>query len=213
MIFRVAVLLAMISACYATCPAGSIQGLTANKCYEVVTQPASWYDAVLKCRKQNGELATVETAFINVFLVRQQAGKTSATEVWLGGSRGVNSSGWTWLNGAPIKYTAWDKGEPLSDDGPLCLSARPRSGLWYSEECTGAKAYVCEVEAIVEPVPTCPTCPACPTTPRWTTRKATTPEPTTTTTTTTHKPTTTVRATTQPQPATTTKKCRFWFFC
>lgn len=114
MILRLLIFALQLAISSSSCPAGAVQGLESDNCYEFFTEAATWYEAADICRQRSGRLPSVADAFANAFLIIEQGGKTKAADFWLGGSKGINSpttsTSWTWLDGSPVVYTNWDKG-------------------------------------------------------------------------------------------------------
>lgn len=92
---------------HGTCPPGAIQGLADDDCFTLGQSIVGWYDAEEECVRQNGHLASIDSAFINSFLV--DSTNPLLTIIWLGGVADGAPARWRWTDRTPFLYTNWAK--------------------------------------------------------------------------------------------------------
>lgn len=90
---------------HAKCPQGAIQGLVDDECFTLGQSAIGWYDAEEECVRQNGHLASVDSAFSNAFLVDNT--NPLLTILWLGGVADGAPARWRWTDRTPFVYTNW----------------------------------------------------------------------------------------------------------
>jgi len=118
------------------CASGAVEEPTTHHCYLLGTLEKTWDEAKVACDNMGFYLATItsqeELAFI--------APMTAGDDRWLGGLK-VNNV-WTWDNGEPWGFTAWEPGQPNNSD--VCLDVRTMSNVWNDDTCMEKHDYICE---------------------------------------------------------------------
>uniref|UniRef100_A0A914DKZ0 C-type lectin domain-containing protein n=1 Tax=Acrobeloides nanus TaxID=290746 RepID=A0A914DKZ0_9BILA len=143
------------------CPKGTIEGFDPKICYKFFGAPTDFLSANITCQIIGGNLASINSAFINEFI--SQTLKDSLADptikTWIGGTK-IGST-WTWIDGNPFSYKNWAKGQPSSGN---CASIDPSQSVsnWYSNDCQTNMPYICEVSAAEDPCSVCPTTTSCP---------------------------------------------------
>ncbi|KAH7705400.1 Protein Y38H6C.8, partial [Aphelenchoides avenae] len=137
------------------CPPPGIQSpLNESVCYQIRTAWTDFYSAADICTQANGgNLTSIHNAFTNSFL-RDQAAKTLAgvaNSFFVGAndwnSEELEAGNWTWMDGTPLDYTNWARGEPVKGY-KNCAAVAIRDGQWRAESCYyGHHAFVCELLA------------------------------------------------------------------
>uniref|UniRef100_A0A4W6EYQ1 Mannose receptor, C type 1b n=1 Tax=Lates calcarifer TaxID=8187 RepID=A0A4W6EYQ1_LATCA len=90
-----------------------------SKCYSITTSPeATWEGARTQCKTMGGNLASILSRHVQVFLSIEMA-KAPTTNLWIGLH---NKRGYTfrWTDGRPMRYTNWgnDNHRAVIYDGP-----------------------------------------------------------------------------------------------
>uniref|UniRef100_A0A914PZG0 C-type lectin domain-containing protein n=1 Tax=Panagrolaimus davidi TaxID=227884 RepID=A0A914PZG0_9BILA len=61
---------------------------------------------------------------------------------------------WNWIDGTPLDYVDWDKGQPNKSLGCDCGCIELQRGTWMSKNCDDPKPFVCRMSMSLEPVTT-----------------------------------------------------------
>ena len=114
-----------------------------GKWYRVYLEAISWKGAKVKCERLGGQLAVVPDAPTEAFI--QQLANNLV--LWLGASEKVEGL-WQWVDGTPMKYTAWVRGEPDNNGSTLDVLATWKGG-WAdnTDNPRNAVGYICEWKA------------------------------------------------------------------
>lgn len=115
--------------------------------YKVVYEKATWHDARAKCEQLGGHLAIVQDAATWTY-IKSIAGVAS---LWLGATDEAQEGRWLWVNGSPMEFKAWGKGQPDNKNGNenyLMISKGvmndiQQSGV-YSLKKDHVAGYICE---------------------------------------------------------------------
>lgn len=120
-----------------------------DKCYRVFHENIGWQAARVKCERMGGHLAIVRNRDQDDFLA-----SLSRSHVWLGATDHAKEGVWVWVDGTPVAYTNWDRGEPSNSrdlktgetENFLMIS---KYGKWndFSENCRVIDGYICEWDA------------------------------------------------------------------
>lgn len=101
----------LLNAVFGECPPGAVQGISPTVCYLYRSAQSSWYGAEEDCVTQRGHLVSVPNGFINSFQPAQACSTSGVdTYYWIGASRGVISTTWSWTDGTDVSYTNWAQG-------------------------------------------------------------------------------------------------------
>ncbi|XP_060077907.1 perlucin-like [Ylistrum balloti] len=139
---------------FCTCPYGfSVHG---DSCYMVVGLNSTWIEAKKYCDVLGGDLAVVESAeeegyIVNLLKQIDSAGTIFPENYWLDGTDVVKEGEFRWMgkngNSIPIAgYTNWAPGQP-DNGGHLenCLEIRFSFGiLWNDLDCNAKQNFICE---------------------------------------------------------------------
>lgn len=87
------------------CPSGAIQGFADDECFTLGQSMIGWYDAEEECVRHSGHLASIDSAFLNAFLV--DITNPLLTVLWLGGIADGAPAQWRWTDRTPFLYTSW----------------------------------------------------------------------------------------------------------
>ncbi|KAH7693285.1 Lectin precursor, partial [Aphelenchoides avenae] len=90
----------------ATCPAGAVQGLSADQCYIFGKVPSTWLQSEEECSAFNGHLASIASYLTNSFVVTTAV--PCLGDYWLGGNKGLYSQdAWSWNDGQRFGFSNW----------------------------------------------------------------------------------------------------------
>ncbi|KAM3850436.1 macrophage mannose receptor 1-like [Diretmus argenteus] len=77
-----------------------------SKCYRIITnQTASWSDARTQCKGMGGNLVSILSRRVQVFLTTQMA-EAADTDLWIG-LNNLREDGFYWTDGRPTTYYNW----------------------------------------------------------------------------------------------------------
>uniref|UniRef100_A0A8C7XMZ9 C-type lectin domain-containing protein n=1 Tax=Oryzias sinensis TaxID=183150 RepID=A0A8C7XMZ9_9TELE len=111
------------------CPDGYIAWYL--NCYKLVEELATWNDAQDACKKQGGNLASIDMSYDQAFVA------------------GVDGS-YSWSDGWPVFFTQWGPGEPTNHRQEGCVSMHASKwfhGTWNDTKCDHAKPYICKISS------------------------------------------------------------------
>ncbi|XP_071402106.1 macrophage mannose receptor 1-like [Centroberyx affinis] len=137
-----------------------------SKCYLISSQKDTWDGARTQCKEMSGNLVSILSRRVQVFLTSQMA--EASTDLWIG-MRSVNGQEFYWTDGRPRKYTNWDYAGPRfrsrisrrhrmdfydsfhygyyrrSNKQCVVMSSSPARGIgkWISKSCDETNRYVC----------------------------------------------------------------------
>jgi hypothetical protein len=99
-----------------------------------------WTDVQPLCASFGANLASVQDADENLFLVLNGNGDTN----WIGLNDIGNEGVFTWVDGAPVEYTNWVDGQaPIDNLDANCVGVDSQ-GEWHDLNCTNYRAGFCE---------------------------------------------------------------------
>jgi hypothetical protein len=110
--------------------------------YKFFDVPMPWHVAKQKCEEMGGMLACVETKEKHSFITNLCANRTA----WVGATDEQKEGDWRWVNGAPIRFSAWLPGEPSNYHGYENVIAIEKGGGWNDEPSDYRMAFICEWE-------------------------------------------------------------------
>ncbi|XP_078360838.1 CD209 antigen-like protein A isoform X1 [Oculina patagonica] len=102
----------------------------------------NWTAAKSACEDLGSNLVVINSQ------AEQQAIAAKVSQrTWIGLYRNPkNKSLWLWVDGSPVTYTNWAKGEPNSPNSEKCGEMYPkeRGWKWNDKECYAKFPFVCE---------------------------------------------------------------------
>ncbi len=120
--------------------------------YQLITETTDWRSAKERCEKMGGRLVCVHNKKVQEFVARMAGGK----RVWIGLTDQVTEGVWTWVDGTPLKFSAWGDQQPDSaHDDEDFVNLRP-DGTWNDAILTGPSeqlrvlGFICEWPASAE---------------------------------------------------------------
>ncbi|KAM3929565.1 macrophage mannose receptor 1-like [Leptodactylus fuscus] len=126
-----------------TCPASWVP--YNGYCYTLLKETKMWKDALLSCRKEEGDLASLHNIEESSFITSQfEFG--DAEYVWLGLNDLKTQLLFEWSDGSPVTYTTWQRGEPshLTNKQEDCVALSAKDGQWADKMCEKKFPYLCK---------------------------------------------------------------------
>ncbi|XP_069504437.1 macrophage mannose receptor 1-like [Ambystoma mexicanum] len=116
-----------------------------GRCYKLHRDTKLWEEALLSCRKEEGDLASVHNVEEFSFII-SQLGYQPTDELWLGLNDLKVQMLFEWSDGTPVLYTKWLRGEPshYNNRQEDCVSMKGEEGLWADNMCDKKLGYICK---------------------------------------------------------------------
>jgi Lectin C-type domain len=110
--------------------------------YRYYAEKTTWQRAKTRCEAMGGRLAVVPDAKTWAFIQPLCRG-----HVWLGASN-ESDTGWMWISGAKVSFTAWAEGEP-NNTNRIERYMIASNGLWndVAKDNPAVTGYICEWKA------------------------------------------------------------------
>jgi hypothetical protein len=129
--------------CTDPCPTALVGGVTFALC----ELPMSWHDAAAFCMAKGGTLARIDGAEQSQALYREAKRLDAKSRWWIGlHDRGAEGR-FEWIDGTPVTFTGWAKGEPNNDTcNQDCAALKRRGdGTWHDTHCGQAQPFICRM--------------------------------------------------------------------
>jgi hypothetical protein len=112
-----------------------------GKFFRVYLDDCGWKTALSKCQRVGGKLVMVPDKDTHDFLKKLANGR----KLFIGGTND-RAGVWTWIDGTPIKFQTWDRGQPNNLKGREHYLAMGPNGNWLdvSEGGNWSQGYICE---------------------------------------------------------------------
>jgi hypothetical protein len=130
-------------ACTAPCPTIEAGGVTFALC----ELPMSWGDAAAFCMARGGALARIDSREQSQALYREARRLDGKSRWWIGLHDRTAEGSFEWIDGAPLSFTGWARGEPNNDTcNQDCAALKRRGdGAWHDTHCGQAQPFVCRM--------------------------------------------------------------------
>ncbi|XP_066441111.1 macrophage mannose receptor 1-like isoform X2 [Eleutherodactylus coqui] len=114
-------------------------------CYYLVKDRRIWKDAMLSCRKEEGDLVSLHN-IEEASAVASQFEFGDAEYVWTGLNDLKTQLFFEWSDGSPVTYTTWQRGEPshLKSEQEDCVALSTKDGQWADMMCEKTFPYICK---------------------------------------------------------------------
>ncbi|XP_072010898.1 macrophage mannose receptor 1-like [Engystomops pustulosus] len=114
-------------------------------CYHLAGDSNTWNDAMLSCRKEEGDLVSVHN-IEEASAISTQFEFGDAEYVWLGLNDLKTQMLYEWSDGSPVTYTTWQRGEPShqTNDQEDCVALSTKDGQWADQMCEKKFPYICK---------------------------------------------------------------------
>ncbi len=125
------------------CPTAVAEGVTFALC----ELPMAWPEAAAFCMAKGGTLARIDSRAQSQALYREAKRLDSKSRWWIGLSDRSAEGRFEWIDGAPLGFTAWARGEPNNDTcNQDCAALKRRGdGSWHDTHCGQAQPFVCRM--------------------------------------------------------------------
>ncbi|CAJ1072733.1 macrophage mannose receptor 1-like isoform X1 [Xyrichtys novacula] len=112
-------------------------------CFHLNRQPQTWSGAQKECRKEGGDLATINNVEDQSFVI-SQLGYASTDELWIG-LNDIRTEGlFDWSEYSTVTFTSWEYGKPtVSGDSDDCVLIRGENGNWADRSCDEKHGFIC----------------------------------------------------------------------
>uniref|UniRef100_A0A1A8MEC8 Macrophage mannose receptor 1-like n=2 Tax=Nothobranchius pienaari TaxID=704102 RepID=A0A1A8MEC8_9TELE len=112
-------------------------------CFHLQRTTQTWPDAQRECRKDGGDLVTINNVEDQSFVI-SQLGYASSDELWIGFNDRRTEGLFDWSDHATVTFTSWEFGKPtvsgLSED---CVFIRGENGNWADGSCDDKRGFIC----------------------------------------------------------------------
>ncbi|XP_060073016.1 uncharacterized protein LOC132552842 [Ylistrum balloti] len=123
-----------------------------TRCYHLAQESLSWNDAAVRCRTNNGALASIPDTEVNSVLLELSTNLdynnlANVSFYWIGGRVLSRGKGVTWLQDPGTKFVAFNDGEPQGFNEFGCFLLDPGTGGWATDICQAELelvGYICE---------------------------------------------------------------------
>ncbi|KAK2822606.1 hypothetical protein Q5P01_022671 [Channa striata] len=107
------------------------------KCYSIIkNQKLKWDEARKQCQSMGGNLASISSKHVQVFLMSQMA-DTSPTNLWIGMHSLYGGQFW-WTDGQPRSYTNF-----VNTCAVINTSPQLGIGKWIPKSCNDSNGFIC----------------------------------------------------------------------
>uniref|UniRef100_A0A1I7YRT6 C-type lectin domain-containing protein n=1 Tax=Steinernema glaseri TaxID=37863 RepID=A0A1I7YRT6_9BILA len=109
--------------------------------YHLDESKVSWNDALSRCQKNGGSLASVHTVRVEKLLEQLMSGTTA---FWIGGK--VDFGNLNWSDGTSVNYTNWLPGQTPTageTEGCVWMRATDTSIGWQTYPCSDTGPFMC----------------------------------------------------------------------
>jgi len=114
-----------------------------NHRYLFCNHPRTWMEARKFCISQGADLAVLDNADEQTWVLSEAKKLAPAKEVWIGLSDLAAEGQFVWNDGKPITWSSWASGQPNNGNDSDCVRLRP-DGKWDDRVCTEGAAAICE---------------------------------------------------------------------
>ncbi|KAM7390313.1 hypothetical protein PAMA_008472 [Pampus argenteus] len=120
----------------------------AGHCYYLERSKKMWSDAMAACRKEGGDLASIQNIEEQSFII-SQFGYLPTDVLWIGFNDQRNQMLFEWSDHSQVTFTQWETDEPshvtnLQED---CVLIRGQHGKWADHMCEKTYGYICKKKA------------------------------------------------------------------
>ncbi len=129
--------------CSDPCPTTVADGVTFALCE--LAMP--WRDAAAFCMAKGGTLARIDSEAQSQALYREAKRLDGKSRWWIGLSDRTAEGRFEWIDGAPLTFAAWARGEPNNDTcNQDCAALKRRgNGTWHDTHCGQAQPFICRM--------------------------------------------------------------------
>ncbi|KAM3929237.1 macrophage mannose receptor 1-like [Leptodactylus fuscus] len=119
-------------------------------CYYLDRYTRTWKEAMLSCRSEEGDLASLHNIEEASAITSQLTFGDDAEYVWLGLNDLKTPLYFEWSDGSPVTYTTWQRGEPshLNNRQEDCVALSTKDGQWSDQICEKKFPYICKRKSL-----------------------------------------------------------------
>uniref|UniRef100_A0A2C9KE90 Macrophage mannose receptor 1-like n=1 Tax=Biomphalaria glabrata TaxID=6526 RepID=A0A2C9KE90_BIOGL len=115
-------------------------------CYQFRLTKLTWHDANDLCTFYNGSLASITSKEEQSYFEGIIRSYTSVV-FWIGASDRLKEAGWQWIDGSPLAYLNWDRGEPNNLNDEDCAGIKSNNYRWNDFPCNIRNSFICKKRA------------------------------------------------------------------
>ncbi|KAM3929232.1 macrophage mannose receptor 1-like [Leptodactylus fuscus] len=118
-------------------------------CYYLDRNARTWKEAMLSCRSEEGDLASLHN-IEEASAITSQLTFGDAEYVWLGLNDLTIQLYFEWSDGSRVTYTTWQRGEPshLNNRQEDCVALSTKDGQWSDQTCEKKFPYICKRKSL-----------------------------------------------------------------
>ncbi|XP_011362718.1 macrophage mannose receptor 1 [Pteropus vampyrus] len=119
-----------------------------GNCYKIHREKKIQRDALMACRKEGGDLASIHTIEEFDFII-SQLGYEPNDELWIGLNDIKIQMYFEWSDGTPVTFTKWLRGEPSHENNRQedCTVMKGKDGYWADRACEHPLNYICKMKS------------------------------------------------------------------
>jgi len=122
------------------CEEGWIPNADTGYCYKVSEYKTNWNSARKICENENAEITSILTSKENAFIKDLMRRSNEKVGFWLGGNDKNLEGSWEWIDGTPVEFTDWQRGQPNNlNNEQDCMFLWLSDYKWHDEACTDWK--------------------------------------------------------------------------
>uniref|UniRef100_H2T6P4 Mannose receptor, C type 1b n=1 Tax=Takifugu rubripes TaxID=31033 RepID=H2T6P4_TAKRU len=119
-------------------------------CFYLNRSPQTWYNAQKECRKEGGDLVSVQNVEEQSFII-SQLGFASTDELWIGFNDIKIEGLFDWSDHSSVSFTSWTFGKPdVSTDAEDCVLITGENGNWVDRLCERKHGFICMKQSTTE---------------------------------------------------------------
>ncbi|XP_043920561.1 macrophage mannose receptor 1 isoform X2 [Protopterus annectens] len=117
----------------------------AGNCYTIKREAKMWKDALVSCRKEEADLASIHNIEEHSFIF-SQLGYLPTDILWIGLNDQKHHMLFEWSDMTPVTFTIWKQGEPshLQNRQEDCVLIEGKDGYWADHICEKKHGYICK---------------------------------------------------------------------
>jgi hypothetical protein len=130
-----------------TCPAACQTLVAGGVTFALCDLPMPWQQAAGFCLARGGALARIDSQEQSAALFREGKRIAPKSRWWIGLHDRASEGRFEWIDGAPVSFTAWAKGEPNNGScNQDCAALKRRGdGAWHDTHCGQAQPFICRM--------------------------------------------------------------------
>ncbi|XP_043921443.1 macrophage mannose receptor 1-like [Protopterus annectens] len=129
------------------CPEGWVP--FAGYCYSIKRDQKMWSEALVSCRKEEADLASVHNIEEYSFII-SRLGYLPTDTLWIGLNDQEHQMFFKWSDTTPVTFTKWKRGEPSYWQNRVedCVHIEGKDGYWSDDTCENKYGYICKRKSL-----------------------------------------------------------------